>query len=185
MKPSEKNPSINIITTNLLKQTNLPNNIFNIIHDNKNTINSLLTHPNITAISFINSTSITKHVYQSTTTHNKQIQTLNKTKNHTIVLPDTNLNTTTDTLIKTTYDSTKKRYITISTVITIGDTNNNIMSHLQEHTKVLTIDPNNKKNIKINPLITHKHLKQIKHYINIKKKRKNQTRNQRPPSENR
>lgn len=166
LKPSKQDPSTNLMIAHLLKKTNLPNGIFSIVHNNKKTINAILHHPKIATINFVNSTPITRYIYKTNTSTNKRVQTLNSTKNHTIVLPDTNLNLTTNNLISTTYSSTKQRCIAISITITVNNVTEPLLKKIKKQITKLKINPNTDPSSKINPLISKTHLTKISNLIN-------------------
>ena len=46
----------------------------------------LLTHPMVSAISFVGSTPIARYIYETGTSHGKRVQALGGAKNHMIVL---------------------------------------------------------------------------------------------------
>ncbi len=74
LKPSEKVPLTSMMIAEFLKEAGLPDGVFNIVHGGKDCVNALLTHPLIKAISFVGSTHVAKHVYETGTKHGKRVQ---------------------------------------------------------------------------------------------------------------
>src|SRR5688572_1138184 len=92
LKPSEKVPSASLRMAELLKEAGLPDGVFNVIHGDKETVDALITHPDVKAVSFVGSTPVARHIYSTATQHGKRFQALGGAKNHAFVLPDADLN---------------------------------------------------------------------------------------------
>src|ERR1700712_135963 len=65
LKPSERDPSPSIFMGELLKQAGLPDGVFNVIQGDKVAVDALLTHPDVKALSFVGSTPIAQHIYET------------------------------------------------------------------------------------------------------------------------
>src|SRR5690606_37876880 len=74
LKPSEKDPSAAIWMAQALKEAGLPDGVFNVVHGDKEAVDTLLTHPDVAAISFVGSTPIAKYVYERGTSAGKRVQ---------------------------------------------------------------------------------------------------------------
>ena len=83
-----------MLIAELLMEAGLPKGVFNIVHGGKDCVNALLTHPLIKAISFVGSTNIAKYVYEKGTAHGKRVQAAGGAKNHIIIMPDANMDLT-------------------------------------------------------------------------------------------
>ena len=79
------------------------------------------THPGIDAVSFVGSTPIARHVYETGTTHGKRVQALGGAKNHMVVLPDADVDAAADAAISAAYGSAGERCMAISVVVAVGD----------------------------------------------------------------
>jgi len=84
LKPSERDPSPSILIAELLKEAGLPDGVFNVVHGDKEAVDSILEHPAISAVSFVGSTPIAEYVYSKGTSHGKRVQALGGAKNHMI-----------------------------------------------------------------------------------------------------
>src|SRR6201986_1932767 len=58
LKPSEKDPSLSVELAQLLSEAGLPDGVFNVVHGDKETVDAILNHPGIEAISFVGSTPV-------------------------------------------------------------------------------------------------------------------------------
>ncbi|NOZ32776.1 MAG: aldehyde dehydrogenase family protein, partial [Alphaproteobacteria bacterium] len=91
LKPSERDPSASMLAWELFKQAGLPEGVFNVVHGDKEAVDTILDHPDIKAVSFVGSTPIAEYVYQRGTKAGKRIQALGGAKNHMIIMPDADM----------------------------------------------------------------------------------------------
>ena len=122
LKPSERDPSVSVRLGELLLEAGLPKGVFNVLQGNASTVNQLLVHPGIDAISFVGSTPVARHVYETGTAHNKRVQALGGAKNHMVVLPDADLDVAADAAVNAGFGAAGERCMAISVVVAVGDT---------------------------------------------------------------
>ena len=82
--------------------------------------NALLAHPDVDAVSFVGSTPVARHVYETGTRHGKRVQALGGAKNHMVVLPDADVDAAADAAISAGYGSAGERCMAISVVVAVG-----------------------------------------------------------------
>src|SRR5215216_1277116 len=88
MKPSEKVPLSVGRLAQLLKESGLPDGVFNVVHGDTEIVEAICDHPHIEAVSFVGSTKVAKIVYQRSTQNYKRCLALGGAKNHLMVMPD-------------------------------------------------------------------------------------------------
>ena len=88
LKPSERDPSTSLLIADLLKKAGLPDGVFNVVHGDRVAVDTLLTHPDVAAVSFVGSTPVAEHIYRTASAHGKRVQALGGAKNHMLVMPD-------------------------------------------------------------------------------------------------
>src|SRR4051794_2695349 len=98
LKPSERDPSASNLVADLYAEAGLPAGVFNVVHGDKVAVDALLDHPDVAAVSFVGSTPIAKHVYETANRHGKRVQALGGAKNHAVVMPDADLDFAADQL---------------------------------------------------------------------------------------
>src|SRR5260370_39610928 len=91
IKHAEKGPLEAVKLGELLQEAGLPEGVFNLVHGDKECVDALLTHPLVRAVSFVGSTAVARHVYETGTRHGKRVQAAGGAKNHLIVMPDADL----------------------------------------------------------------------------------------------
>jgi hypothetical protein len=71
LKPSERDPSASLILANLLKEAGLPDGVFNVVNGDKEAVDALLEHPDVSAVSFVGSTPTAEYIYGQGTRRGK------------------------------------------------------------------------------------------------------------------
>ncbi|MBA2465446.1 MAG: aldehyde dehydrogenase family protein, partial [Nocardioidaceae bacterium] len=85
LKPSEKDPSASLLMAELWAAAGLPEGVFNVVHGDRVAVDALLAHGDVDAVSFVGSTPIARHVYETASSHGKRVQALGGAKNHLLV----------------------------------------------------------------------------------------------------
>ena len=80
LKPSERDPSSSLLLAEMLKDAGLPAGVFNVVHGDKTSVDRILQHKTIQAVSFVGSTPIAEYVYAEGTRHGKRVQALGGAK---------------------------------------------------------------------------------------------------------
>ena len=88
LKPSEKVPLSANLIVDLLAQAGLPRGVLNVVHGGRECVDALLTHPKVKAISFVGSSPVARHIYETGTRHGKRVQANGGAKNYVVVMPD-------------------------------------------------------------------------------------------------
>ena len=63
LKPSERDPSTSLRLAELLQAAGLPDGVFNVVQGDKVAVDAILTHPSVSAVSFVGSTPIARYIY--------------------------------------------------------------------------------------------------------------------------
>ena len=165
LKPSERDPSAPIFMAELLKQAGLPDGVFGVVQGDKLAVDTLLTHPDVKAISFVGSTPIAQYIYETGARHGKRVQALGGAKNHLVVMPDADLDQTVDALIGAGYGSAGERCMAISVAVAVGDVADKLVAALAARAKTLKIKNGMELDAEMGPVITREALNRIEGYI--------------------
>ena len=139
LKPSERDPSASLLHARLLKEAGLPDGVFNVVQGDKVTVDALLEHPEVQAISFVGSTPIAEYIYARGSANGKRVQALGGAKNHMVVMPDADMDMTVDALMGAAYGSAGERCMAISVVVAVGDAGDKLVGALAQRTAALKI----------------------------------------------
>ena len=165
LKPSEKVPSTSLRMAELFQEAGLPDGVLNVITGDREAVEALLAHPDVAAVSFVGSTPVARHVYETATRHGKRVQALGGAKNHAVVLPDADLAFTADALVGAAYGSAGERCMAISAVVAVGEVADSLVEALAERARKLPVGPGTRKGVEMGPLITGAHRDRILGFI--------------------
>ena len=154
LKPSERVPSTSMRLAELFKEAGLPDGVFNVVHGDREAVDALLVHPDVRAISFVGSTPVARHIYETGTRHGKRVQALGGAKNHAIVMPDADLPFAIESIIGAGYGSAGERCMAISVVVAVGDVADKLVDGLAARARKVTTGPGDGADVEMGPVIT-------------------------------
>jgi malonate-semialdehyde dehydrogenase (acetylating)/methylmalonate-semialdehyde dehydrogenase len=166
LKPSEKDPSAAIWMAKLLKEAGLPDGVFNVVHGDKESVDALLTHPDVASISFVGSTPIAKYIYETASKNGKRVQALGGAKNHMLVLPDADLDLVADSAINAGFGSAGERCMAISVVVAVEPVADQLIAKITSRMSGLTVGDGTR-GCDMGPLITKEHRDKVAGYIDV------------------
>jgi malonate-semialdehyde dehydrogenase (acetylating) / methylmalonate-semialdehyde dehydrogenase len=155
LKPSERDPSVPIRLAELMIEAGLPAGILNVVNGDKSAVDGILTHPDISAISFVGSTPIARYVYGTAAMNGKRAQCFGGAKNHMIIMPDADLDQAAQALMGAGYGSAGERCMAISVAVPVGEeTANRLIEKLTPMVESLRIGPYTDDKADLGPVIT-------------------------------
>ena len=165
LKPSEKDPSASLFLADLWKQAGLPDGVFSVVQGDKEAVDRILVHPDISAVSFVGSTPIARYVYETGTRHGKRVQALGGAKNHMVVLPDADIDMAADAAVSAGYGSAGERCMAISVVVAVGDVGDRLVDAISERIPRVTVGPGDDPDSEMGPLVTGAHRDKVAAYL--------------------
>ncbi len=165
LKPSEKDPSAAMLLAELVQRAGFPDGVCNVVQGDAEAVDALLTHPDVDAVSFVGSTPIARHVYETGTRHGKRVQALGGAKNHMVVLPDADVDAAADAAISAGYGSAGERCMAISVVVAVGAVADPLVSAIAARIPEVVIGPGDAAGSMMGPLITSDHRDRVRSYV--------------------
>ncbi len=157
LKPSERDPGAALVLAELFGEAGLPPGVFSVVHGDQQTVELLLDHPGIAAVSFVGSTAVARSIYQRAARSGKRVQALGGAKNHMLVLPDADLDAAADAAVSAGYGSAGERCMAISVVVAVGEIADELVRRIRERAAALTVGPGLGAACDMGPLITREH----------------------------
>ena len=167
LKPSEKDPSCSMMLADLLKQAGLPDGVFNVVNGDKESVDALLKHKDVAAISFVGSTGIAKYIYENAAKFEKRVQALGGAKNHCVVMPDSDLDQAVNGLMGAAYGSAGERCMAQSVAVAVGNVGDELVKRLSQKVEALKVGPGMDKTSEMGPLVTKEHLDKVRGYVDL------------------
>jgi malonate-semialdehyde dehydrogenase (acetylating)/methylmalonate-semialdehyde dehydrogenase len=166
LKPSERDPSVSLLLAECMTEAGLPNGVFNVVQGDKEAVDNILAHPDIKAVSFVGSTPIARHIYQTGCNNGKRVQALGGAKNHMVVMPDADMAQATDALMGAGYGSAGERCMAISVAVAVGDSvADDLVERLAPRVRQLKVGPGMDPDVEMGPLVTRQALDRVRGYI--------------------
>ncbi|MBL1437368.1 MAG: CoA-acylating methylmalonate-semialdehyde dehydrogenase [Rhodobacteraceae bacterium] len=142
LKPSERNPTVPIMLTELFEEAGLPKGILQIVNGDKEAVDAIIEHPTIQSIGFVGSTPIAEYIYAGGCAAGKRVQAFGGAKNHAIIMPDADMDQVVDALIGAGYGAAGERCMAISVAVPVGkDTADRLIAALAPRVESLKIGP--------------------------------------------
>ena len=166
LKPSERDPSTAVRLAELFVEAGAPAGVLNVLHGDAEAVNALLTDPRIEAVSFVGSTPIARHVYETAARHGKRVQAMGGAKNHLVVLPDADLDQVVESLMGAAYGSAGERCMAVSVAVVVGDaTADALVPRLAERVRTLQVGEPTDAASEMGPLVTAAHRDRVREFI--------------------
>lgn len=127
-KPSEKTPLTSLHLSRALKDSGLPDGLFQVLHGGETTVNAIIDHPEVKAIGFVGSSKIAGLLYARATALGKRALCLGGAKNHIVLLPDANPELTGPGISDSFTGCAGQRCMAASVVLAVG----NVEHHIQQ-----------------------------------------------------
>ena len=121
LKPSERVPVTSNKLFHLLEAAGFPPGVVQLVNGSKETVNALLDHPAIRAISFVGSTTTARYIYSRATAHGKRAQCQGGAKNPVVVMPDADMEMTTKILADSAFGCAGQRCLAASVAIAVAE----------------------------------------------------------------
>ncbi|MFD0694451.1 CoA-acylating methylmalonate-semialdehyde dehydrogenase [Paenibacillus sp. GCM10027628] len=170
LKPSERTPLLANRLAELFQQAGLPDGVLNIVHGAHDVVNGILEHSDIRAISFVGSQPVAEYVYKTASSYGKRVQALAGAKNHSIVMPDADLELTVKEIVNAAFGSAGERCMACSVVVAVGEIGDTLVSKLVEAADRITIGNGLEDGVFLGPVIRGPHKERTLKYIDIGEK---------------
>ena len=167
LKPSEKDPLGSMFIVELFNQTKAPRGLLNLLNGDKTVVNKLIKDDRIKAVSFVGSTPVAKNIYETAATSGKRCQALGGAKNHALILPDADIDYTTDQLISAAYGSSGQRCMALSVAVVFSDIKDEFIQDLERKVQKLKFGLDDLHSNSFGPLVSKEHLESVKNYIKM------------------
>ena len=154
IKPSEKVPQTTQQIIQLLDQTELPEGVVNLVHGGQKVAEALIDHPQIKAISFVGSTEVARQVYARSTANGKRAQCQGGAKNPIIVLPDADLEMTSQITADSAFGCAGQRCLAASIVVTVADAKRPFTEAIAEQAVSRVVGSGLNESVQMGPVIT-------------------------------
>ncbi|MDM5309743.1 CoA-acylating methylmalonate-semialdehyde dehydrogenase [Peribacillus frigoritolerans] len=169
LKPSERTPLLANRLAELFKEAGLPDGVLNIVHGAHDVVNGILENEDIKAVSFVGSQPVAEYIYKTAAANGKRVQALAGAKNHSIVMPDADLDNAVTNITGAAFGSAGERCMAASVVVAVGDVADELIDRLKKAADEITIGNGMDEGVFLGPVIRDSHKERTLSYIEIGK----------------
>ncbi len=132
LKPSERVPLTSWKLFHLVQAAGFPPGVLQLVNGGRDTVNAILDHPDIRAVSFVGSTATARYIYSRAAANGKRAQCQGGAKNPVVVMPDADMETTTRILADSAFGCAGQRCLAASVAVTVGGARENFTDQIVE-----------------------------------------------------
>jgi malonate-semialdehyde dehydrogenase (acetylating)/methylmalonate-semialdehyde dehydrogenase len=165
VKPSELVPLSQKRIFELMHEAGVPTGVVNLVHGGVDVVNAFCEHPDIKGVSFVGSTPVARHVYQSASHHGKRVQALGGAKNFIVLMSDADLDKSIPIIRESCYGCAGERCLAGSVVVTVGNRHYEMRERLVHAAESLKVGDGLEAGITMGPVIRGKAKERILGYI--------------------
>ena len=165
LKASEKVPLTMQRAFELMEGLKLPAGVLNLVHGDKTAVDALLEHPEVRAISFVGSSPVAKYIYAQAAKFGKRVQCQGGAKNHVLILPDADLETTTRIVSDSAFGCAGQRCLAVSVAVTVGEARDEFTQAIAKVADAIRVGNGLDKDVQMGPVITAESKKRIEGLI--------------------
>jgi malonate-semialdehyde dehydrogenase (acetylating)/methylmalonate-semialdehyde dehydrogenase len=168
LKPSEKDPSVPVRLAELFMEAGAPKGVLNVVHGDKLSVDALLDHPDVKAVSFVGSSDIAQYIYARGTATGHRVQALGGAKNHGVILPDADLDQVVKDLSGAAFGSAGERCMALPVVVPVGKkTADELRERMLAEMQTLRVGVSTDAAAHYGPVVTAAHRQKISDYIQM------------------
>jgi malonate-semialdehyde dehydrogenase (acetylating)/methylmalonate-semialdehyde dehydrogenase len=167
LKPSEKDPSASVLLAELVAEAGFPDGVLNVVHGDRVAVDAVLAHPGIAAVSFVGSTAVARHVYETAAVAGKRVQALGGAKNHMVVLPDADMTDAAEAAVSAGFGSAGERCMAASVLVAVGGCGDALVERIKARVDRLAVGPGTDEASEMGPLVTAEHRDRVASYLGI------------------
>ncbi len=165
LKPSEQDPLTHQHIVALAMEAGLPPGVLNVVHGGREAVAAILEHPDIRGVSFVGASETARSIYAKAAASGKRVQALGGAKNHIIVLPDAEYDSTVEAIVSSVYGSTGQRCLAGSIVVGVGEAYRPIRDRLLERAAALRLGCGLEPDVDLGPLISARHRQRVADFV--------------------
>ena len=165
LKPSERTPLLANRLAELFKEAGLPDGVLNIVHGAHDVVNGILDNDDVKAVSFVGSQPVAEYIYKTAAANGKRVQALAGAKNHSIVMPDADLDNAVTNITGAAFGSAGERCMAAAVVVAVGDVAEELINRLKKAADEIKIGNGMDEGVFLGPVIRDSHKDRTISYI--------------------
>jgi malonate-semialdehyde dehydrogenase (acetylating)/methylmalonate-semialdehyde dehydrogenase len=165
LKPSEQDPLVPQRLMELLDQTDFPDGVVQMLNGGKDTVNALLEADGIEGVSFVGSTPVARHIYETAAANGKRVQAQGGAKNYIIVTETADLEFAAEKTVSSSYACSGERCLANDIAVIEESVYDEFADLVVEKARDQTVGDGLDSKTDIGPLITPEHEQSVRNHV--------------------
>jgi malonate-semialdehyde dehydrogenase (acetylating) / methylmalonate-semialdehyde dehydrogenase len=165
LKPSERVPMTMARLFELIEQCGFPPGVIQLVNGGKETVDALLDHPKVRAVSFVGSTQVAQYIYSRATANGKRAQCQGGAKNPVVIMPDADMDMTTRIMADSAFGCAGQRCLAASVAITVGSARTTFTEQIADAAASRKVGYGLDEGVQMGPVITAQSKERIESII--------------------
>src|SRR5574341_980511 len=167
VKPSEKVPMTIQFIFKLIEQIDLPKGVINLVNGAKESVDAILDHPEIQAVTFVGSSATAKYLYARAASNGKRVQAQGGAKNPVIVLPDADMDMATKIIADSAFGCAGQRCLAVSVAVTVGEARNQFVEMICDSASTRKVGYGLDEDVQMGPVINAASRSRVERLIGV------------------
>lgn len=167
LKPSEKTPVTAQYILGLVDRAGFPDGVVQLVNGDADAVNALIEHPEIEGVSFVGSTPVARHVYESAAKYGKRVQAQGGAKNHIVVTDSADLEFAAEQTVSSAFANTGQRCLANPVAVVADEVYGEFADRVVHHAANLTVSNGLDEGVDMGPLISSSHRDTVRSYVEI------------------
>ena len=165
LKPSERTPLGGQRLAQLFLEAGFPPGVLNVVNGARESVDALLRHPKVAAISFVGSAPVARYVYETAAANGKRVQALGGAKNHMVVMPDADPALAVPAILNSAFGNAGERCLAGSVAVAVGRAADTLLGPLRDAAAKMVVGPGDDPSVQVGPLIRAEHRDKVAGYV--------------------
>jgi malonate-semialdehyde dehydrogenase (acetylating) / methylmalonate-semialdehyde dehydrogenase len=165
LKAASFTPQSSLRIMDLWQEAGLPKGVLNVVTCSRNEAEILLKHPDIKGVSFVGSSSVGLHIYQTAAAYGKRVQALTEAKNHALVMRDAALERTARGIVNSACGCAGERCMALPSVVVEEEIADQLVAVLKKFMLDLKLGPAYDKTSQLGPMVNDGHRQSVIKWI--------------------
>jgi malonate-semialdehyde dehydrogenase (acetylating) / methylmalonate-semialdehyde dehydrogenase len=154
LKPSERVPMTSAKLFALIEKAGFPKGVVQLVNGGRDTVNAILDHPEIKAVSFVGSTATARYIYARASANGKRAQCQGGAKNPVVIMPDADMEMTTKILADSAFGCAGQRCLAASVAIPVGGARKEVSERMAEIARTRKVGYGLESGVEMGPVIS-------------------------------
>jgi malonate-semialdehyde dehydrogenase (acetylating)/methylmalonate-semialdehyde dehydrogenase len=149
----------------LWKEAGIPDGVINVVTAGREQAEIFLRHPDIKGVTFVGSTKVGLHIYNTAAANGKRVQALCEAKNHALVLKDCKLERTAAGIINAFCGCAGERCMALPSIVVEDEIADRLVELLKQNALEVNLGPAWEKETGMGPVVNAGHKAFVENWI--------------------